>query len=71
MSDDDRRVRGGEYRTARMAVAGTLTGLVVVLLLLDAVNPTYHLSEVTLGALVGAILTLLGVEVANVIRGSK
>lgn len=54
-----------------MAVAGTLTGLVVVLLLLDAVNPTYHLSEVTLGALVGAILTLLGVEVANVIRGSK
>lgn len=45
--------------------------MVAVLLVMDAVSPDYALGEVTLAALLGAILTLLGIEAADVIRGGK
>ena len=69
--EDVEPVRRADYRTARIGAAGALVGLVVVLALIDAFSPAYVFSEITLGALLGAIVTLLGIEAASVIRGSR
>ncbi len=63
--------RRGPYDRPRVIAAGALTGLVVVLAVMDALSPEYQLGEVTLAALLGAIAALLGIEAADVIRGGK
>lgn len=60
---DDRRAREGDYRIARIGAAAALTGVLVVILILDAIVPGYELSPVTLAALCGTIATLVGVEI--------
>ena len=65
MPDDgnDRRRRGDDYRQARIGAAAALTGALVVLLFLDALIPGYDVSPVTLAAILGTILALVGVQV--------
>lgn len=70
MTDDGNR-RRDDYRIARLAIAGTLTVLIVVLSLYDAISSVYHFSEVTLGAFLGTIVTLLGIEAVDLVRGSR
>ena len=62
-------VRGGDYRSARIGAALALTGVVVIVVLVDAVNPAYTVDSVVLFALLGAIATLLGIEGLSWIRG--
>lgn len=52
-------------------MAGALTGLVMLLLVWDAASPEYSAGDVTIAALLGAVLTLLGIEAADVIRGGR
>lgn len=52
-------------------MAGALTALVMLLLVMDAISPDYAVGEVTLAALLGAVLALLGIEAADVIRGGR
>ena len=63
--------RRGSYDRPRVIVAGALTGLVMLLLVMDAISPDYAVGEVTLAALLGAVLALLGIEAADVIRGGR
>jgi hypothetical protein len=63
--------RPGQYARPRVLIALALTGLLIVLLLLDVASRDYSMSELTLTAILGAILTLLGIEVADLIRGGK
>lgn len=64
-------IRSGDYRTARIASALTLTGVVVALLLVDAVSSDYDLDPIVLVTLMTTILTLLGLEAASVLRGRQ
>lgn len=68
---NDTKPRRGSYDRPRVVVAGALTGLVALLLVWDALSAEYVMGEVTLAALLGAILTLLGIEAADVIRGGR
>lgn len=52
-------------------MAGALTGLVMLLLVWDASSPDYTAGDVTVAALLGAILTLLGIEAADLIKGGR
>lgn len=70
MAGDGHRPRG-PYDRPRIVIAGALTALLSVLLLMDALSSEYQLGEVTLSALLGAILLLLGLEARDVIRGDK
>jgi hypothetical protein len=69
--DDDPVRANGSYRAARIAVAVALTGVLALLLVLDAVSPEYDLNYVTLTALLTTILTLFGIEVGAAIFGRK
>jgi len=60
---NDRRRRGDDYRQARIGAAAALTGALVVLLFLDAIIPGYDVSPVTLAAMLGTVVALLGIEV--------
>lgn len=57
--------RGADYRVGRLAAAGALTLAVVFLLVNDAIRADYRVDGVILTALLGAIVTLLGIEVAR------
>ena len=57
------RARDGDYRMARIGAALAITSIVVVLVFLDAIVPSYTISPTVLVVLVSAILGLLGVEV--------
>ena len=61
-------VRGGDYRSARIGAALALTGVVILLLLGDAVNPAYTVDHIVLASLLAAIGTLLGIEAVNLLR---
>jgi len=55
----------------RSVIAFLLASLLAVLLTVDAASPEYQMSEVTLTLLLGGILTLVGIEAADIIRGGK
>ena len=55
----------------RIIIAGVLTFILVYLLWADAHDPAYSLSELTLTLLLGGILTLVGIEVNDWLRGGK
>ena len=61
--------RTGDYRSARIGAAAALTGVTVVLLVLDALIPTYDLDPIQLVVLVSAIVTLLGLEARDIVVG--
>lgn len=64
--DETERRRADVYSSARVGAAAALTIVLVVLLILDVVVPGYDVSPGTLlpllGAILGAILALLGLE---------
>lgn len=66
----DKRHENG-FDRPRVLVAASLSGLVILLSVLDVFSADYHLSEVTLAALLGTVATLLGVEIVDVIRGTR
>lgn len=70
---DDRRdgSRSTDYRVARIAVAGTLAGVMAVLLLGDLVMDGERVSLGTLAILGVMVLTLLGLEARDLMRGGS
>ncbi len=71
MDDDPLRRANGNYRAVRIALAVALTGVLMLLLVADAVSPEYDLNPVTLTALLSTILTLVGIEVGASIFGRR
>lgn len=63
MSDDDQGHRRDDYRAARIGAALALTFAVLFILIVDAVSSSYEASPVVLGAVLGTIATLVGVEI--------
>ena len=64
-SDRDRRTRQDDYRAARIGAATALIGVFIVLSVLDALIPAYDLSPVTIAAILGTVVALLGIEVGK------
>jgi hypothetical protein len=62
--------RDADYRTARIGAAGALAAVTVVILVLDALVPTYDVDPVVLGLLLGSIGGLLGVDALGLLRRS-
>ncbi len=62
--------RDGDYRTARIGAAAALAAVTVVILVLDAVVPTYDVDPIVLGLLLGSIGGLLGVDALDLLRRS-
>jgi hypothetical protein len=71
MTGDRDPARLGDYRAARIGAAGALTAVLVVLLLIDALSPSYDINAVVLIPLLGTIAGLLGIEGLSVLRGGK
>lgn len=69
--DEHRHHREGDYRIARIATALTLTIVLAALLLIDALSAEYEVNPVTEAILVGAVVTLLGLEAASIWRGTS
>lgn len=67
----DRRNGDPGYRRPRVWIAGGLTVLLALLMVFDASSASYSLSELALTIMLGAILTLLGLEVTDIMRGGK
>lgn len=61
----------GAYDRPRVLAATVLVALLVALLGWDAVSAEYVMSDTTLALLLGTVLTLLGIEAAQVLRGGK
>lgn len=61
----------GSYDRPRIVIAGALTGILIALLFIDSTSAEYALGEVTLTVIVGTILTLLGLELTDVIKGGR
>ena len=67
---DDADRRDGDYRTARIGAAAALAAVTAVILVLDALVPTYDVDPVVLGLLLGSIGGLLGVDALDLLRRS-
>jgi len=67
----DRNGGSGPWIRPRILIAAALTGVLIYLFYIDAHDPTYQVSELTLTLLLGAILTLVGIEVNDWLRGGK
>lgn len=71
MADERDPQRGGDYRQARIGAAAGLVGVLMGLLVWDAISPDYTLETGTLVVLAATILSLLGIEAVSLIRGGK
>jgi hypothetical protein len=71
MSDDRDHARRVDYRRARIGAALALVAAVVLILVIDAFSTDYEASAVVLAALLGAIVTLLGLEARNIVGGGS
>ena len=69
MADDLPPSRSSDYRAARIGAAVALTGVVVFVIVFDAVSTDYEVNPVVFVTLVATILTLLGLEAGSIIRG--
>lgn len=63
--------RRSDYRGARIGAAAALVLVVVFSLVIDATSPEFEVSALVLAALLGAILTLLGLEVRSITGGDR
>jgi hypothetical protein len=70
VADDGSGSRWTDYRAARIGASFTLVMVVVALLLLDAFDPNYEANPVVVAALLGTIMTLLGIEVRSITGGN-
>ena len=64
---DDRKVGPGDYRAVRIGATAALVGVTVFLLVFDAVSTGYEVNPVVLVAVLGTVLTLVGLEVRDLI----
>jgi hypothetical protein len=60
---DDRRSRSADYRGARIGAAVSCFGIVVLMLIWDALSTDYAASELIVAMVLATGATLLGVEV--------
>lgn len=70
MSDEPRQARRNDYRAARIGASAALVVVVCIIVLIDALDPVYEASPVVLAALLGTIVTLLGIEARSIV-GAK
>jgi hypothetical protein len=61
---NDRR-RSDDYHQARIGASAALTGVLAVILILDALIPGYDVSPITVAAILGTVAALMGVELRN------
>jgi hypothetical protein len=59
----------GDYRAARIGAAAAFSAVLVFLLIFDAVSVEYSASEIVVSLLLGGIVTLLGIEAGQWLRG--
>lgn len=52
-----------------MGAAGALVGVVIVMLIADAISSEYEVSPLILLPVLGTVLGLLGIEASNYLRG--
>lgn len=71
MTGDPAPARRDDFRTARIVGALALFGLVVVVVILDAVSLDYQVDHVVLGLVLVAALTLVGLDAPAIFRGGK
>jgi hypothetical protein len=62
VNDDDER-RADDYRQARIGAASALVVALLLILLIDALSADYEASPIVVGAILGTIATLVGVEI--------
>lgn len=67
MADDSKTPRAADYRLARIGAATALVVVIAFLLVFDALSPDYQASDVTLTALLGTVMTLLGIEALSLL----
>lgn len=70
MAGEPRDGSGG-YVRPRIVLAFVLAALLVMLFVADVTRTDYAVSEVTLTVLIGTILTLVGIEVHEMLRGGR
>lgn len=63
MDDDRRGSRSGDYRGARIGAAVALVMVTVVIVVFDAISPTYEVSPYVLTILLGTVTGLLGITI--------
>lgn len=66
-----RTSRAEDYRVARIAVAITLSVAICVLVIADAFSADHPVSLPALGVLGVMVLTLLGLEARDILRGGQ
>jgi hypothetical protein len=71
MADEREPSRRGDYRIARVNAATVLVAVLVALLILDAFRAEYSIDAFVFSGLVASILTLLGIEAVDVVKGSR
>jgi len=69
MSDDPKPARQGDYRAARIGSAVALTVAVCFIVVLDALDPAREANPIILAALLGTVVTLLGIEARSIVGG--
>jgi hypothetical protein len=68
VTDEAPRGRGADYRAARIGAALALIGVVVLIVLIDALSNEYEVSALLVTSILGASAALLGVEIVDFIR---
>jgi hypothetical protein len=68
VADDAPHGRGSDYRAARIGAALALIGVVVIVVLIDALSSEYEVSALLVTSILGAAAALLGVEIVDFVR---
>ena len=68
MADDPTGARRSDYRAARIGAALALIGVIVAVLLVDALSTEYEASAIIVTSVLGASAALLGVEILDFVR---
>jgi hypothetical protein len=63
--------RAADFRLARIGAAAALIGVLVFILIFDAVDPAYQVDPIVITALLGTLGTLLGIEGLASLRQSS
>lgn len=68
---DEPPIRQGDYAAARIGTAAAFTALLCVLFIADVFLPHYQVEAIVVTLLLATIITLLGLEGADIIRGTR
>jgi hypothetical protein len=64
-SDGPERRRSTDYHQARIGAAAALVGVLVLVLLIDALSTEYEVSPLVVAAVLGTVGALVGIEVRS------